>query len=166
MRGIGGSWRSLAAMVAVCAWLMPLRVAAQQPLPAFQVETSEGRTESIHALTIEPQWLIVYVTPNCPACNRLLDSLAAWQSPAANARTVVIVAGEPVAVRAYVAARHGVASAIRLYADVTMQAARALALSGSPSIVAIRRGQIEWVLTGVLNDPEALEPAIRAWVEY
>lgn len=166
MRGIGGSWRSLAAMVAVCAWLVPLRVAAQQPLPTFQVETSEGRTESIHALTIEPQWLIVYVTPNCPACNRLLDSLATWQSPAANARTVIIVAGEPVAVRAYVTSRRAAVATARLYGDEQMQMPRALGLAGGPAIVAIRRGQIEWVLTGVLNDPDALEPVIRAWVEY
>lgn len=166
MRAIGRSWRSRAAMVAVCAWLVPLQVAAQQPLPTFQVASPDGATESIDALSIEPQWLIVYVTPNCPACNRLLDALATWQSPAANARTVVIVSGEPVAVRSYVTNRRAAVATSRMYSDEQMQLPRALGLAGGPAIVGIRGGQVEWVLKGVLNDPDALEPVIRAWVEY
>ena len=167
MRAIGRSWRSRAAMVvAVCAWLVPLRVAAQQPLPALLVASPDGVTESIDALSIEPQWLIVYVTPNCPACDRLLDALATWQSPVASARTVVVVSGEPVAVRAYVTNRRAAVATARLYNDEQMQLPRALGLAGGPAIVAIRAGQVEWVLKGVLNDPAALEPVMRAWIDY
>ncbi len=166
MGGLGRSWRSRAAMVAICAWLVPLRVAAQQPLPTFQVASPDGATESIHALSIEPQWLIVYVTPNCPACNRLLDALATWQSPAAMARTVVVVSGEPVAARAYVTNRAAAVATSRIYSDEQMQLPRALGLASSPAIVAIRGGHVEWVLKGVLNDPDALESVIRAWLEY
>ena len=171
MRGLGrrraGRLVRICAVVAAAFWSCESVVAAEQRvLPAFEVEAPEGLTVSSEQLSADAQWLMVYVSPTCAACDRLLELMAARQSPAAAARTVVIVAGERAAARAYVAARHGVAPAMRLYADVTMQAARALALSGSPSIVAIRRGQIEWVLTGVLNDPDALEPVIRAWVEY
>lgn len=32
-----------------------------------------------------------------------------------------------------------------------------------PALVAVERGRIAWVVTGVLNDPAAVEPIVRSW---
>jgi hypothetical protein len=32
-----------------------------------------------------------------------------------------------------------------------------------PALVAIENGRVAWTVTGVLNDPHAVEPIIRNW---
>lgn len=157
-----------ACAVAAALWLavsIPAS-ARQRELPVFQVEGRDGQIVSSDQLASDVQWLMVYMSPACAACDRLTELLAASQSPAAAERTVVIVGGAPAAARAHAASRREIAATMRIYADLSMQAARALSLAGSPSIVAIRGGRIEWTLTGVLNDPDALASVIRTWVEY
>ncbi len=151
--------------LAVCGAMPVANATERKPLPAFEVQDPDGGMESSLRLSSDAQWLIVYATTDCPACDRLLDALPAGQSPVALARTIVIVAGEPAAVGPYVVRRQSASPAMRFYADAQMQASVALGLTGGPALVGIRRGQIEWALTGVFNDPAALEPVMRAWLE-
>ena len=43
---------------------------------------------------------------------------------------------------------------------------RALDLRGTPVLIGVERGEINWTIGGVLNDPGALESVVRKWVEY
>jgi hypothetical protein len=49
------------------------------------------------------------------------------------------------------------------YADADAQGARTLGLQHEPALVAIENGRVAWTVTGVLNDPRAVEPIIRNW---
>ena len=158
-------WSAVALAAVAC--LATVHASERKPLPAFPVLDAEGRAVVSRDLSVDAQWLIVYATPGCPACDRLLDALSAGQSPVAVSRTIVIVSGEAAAAAAYASARREAAPAMHVYVDQQQgQAGAALGLANGPAVVGIRRGQIEWALTGVLNDPSAVEPAMRAWVEY
>jgi len=50
-----------------------------------------------------------------------------------------------------------------MQADADQHASRALGLQHEPALIAVENGRIAWVVTGVLNDPSAVEPVIRNW---
>ena len=75
--------------------------------------------------------------------------------------------GPSAAAAAYIAERlPPEAAAVAWYADETNDAARALEIQGAPVLVGVERGEIKWTISGVLNDPKALESVVRTWVEY
>jgi hypothetical protein len=41
-----------------------------------------------------------------------------------------------------------------------------LELKGAPALIGIDHGEVSWTISGVLNDPKALEFVVRKWVEY
>jgi hypothetical protein len=41
----------------------------------------------------------------------------------------------------------------------------ALRLTGTPVLVGVKQGMIQWAISGVLNDPAALESAVKTWVD-
>ena len=57
-------------------------------------------------------------------------------------------------------------SHIPRYADAQGEAWQALGLTGTPAIIGIRKGRMEWMISGLLKDPATLTSAIRTWVEY
>jgi hypothetical protein len=141
--------------------------AERRPLPAFTVTSPAGNGVTSAALSSEERWVLIYVSPDCRSCDRLLASLKEWQSPQLTSRTVVIVRGPAAAAAAYVAARlPAEVAAIAWYADERSEAWQALSLKGTPVLIAVERGEIDWTIAGVLNDPKALEPVVRRWVEY
>jgi hypothetical protein len=89
-----------------------------------------------------------------------------WNSAPLNAATVVLVQGDHATVRSFVADRLP-ASVVgaRWFADASGAGRRALTLTGSPVVIGMQDQQIKWALAGVLNDPSALESALRTWVE-
>jgi hypothetical protein len=143
------------------------RAIERKPLPGFQVLASNGGAVTSQQLSQQPKWLIVYVTTGCPACDRLLDAIKAWQSPQLQVRTVLLVGGDPKVVPTYLSQRQ--ASDPQLpsaFSDAQGQAWQALSLLSSPVVIGVQAGRIEWSISGVLNDPSALESAIKAWVDY
>ena len=80
--GRAGRLVQLCAVVATAFWWCEfMAVAAEQRvLPAFEVEAAEGQTVSSELLSIDAQWLMVYVSPGCAACDRLLELLATKKS--------------------------------------------------------------------------------------
>jgi hypothetical protein len=105
---------------------------------------------------------MIYVTPTCPPCDRLIAALAKWQSTLATERLIVIIGGDAAAAARY-ATEHMAATPIEWYADSTGAARRSLGIQQSLALVAVENGRIEWVVSGVLNDPSALEPLVRTW---
>ena len=89
-----------------------------------------------------------------------------WNSAPLNAATVVMVRGDHAAVSAYATERLPAAVVgTRWFADATGAGREALQLTGSPVIIGMQDQQIKWAIAGVLNDPAALESALRTWVE-
>jgi len=39
-------------------------------------------------------------------------------------------------------------------------------MKGTPVIIGIRKGRMEWVISGLLKDPATLTSAVRTRVEY
>jgi hypothetical protein len=139
----------------------------QRPLPAFTVASAVGTPTSSAALSTEPRWILIYVSPGCRSCDRLLGSLKDWQSPQLTSRTVVIVRSPKAGSAAYVAEHMPAeAAGVAWFADHQDQAWQALDLKGSPVLIGVDRGEIKWTISGVLNDPKALESVVRTWVEY
>jgi len=137
-----------------------------KPLPSFTLVSSDGLTVTSTALSQEPQWLLVYVTPACPSCDRLMKALGEWRSPLIDARSVLVVGAAPAEASRYLAAiRPASLDGVASYTDGSLQAHRALQLGGAPALIGIKDGRIEWTLDGVLNDPSAVESVVRSWIE-
>ena len=143
-----------------------LVAAERRPLPAFTVTSPAGAAVASAALSGQERWVLIYVSPDCRSCDRLLASLRDWQSPQLTSRTVVIVRGSSAPAAAYVAERLPSAVAVSWYVDERSEAWQALSLKGTPVLIGVERGEIDWTISGVLNDPKALESVVRKWVEY
>ncbi|MFI5388057.1 MAG: TlpA family protein disulfide reductase, partial [Fimbriimonadales bacterium] len=144
-----------------------LQAIERKVLPSFQVVGPAGGAVSSLQLSQQPKWLIIYATTGCPACDRLLTAIQSWQSTQIRSRTVLLVGGDPALIPAYISQRQANDPApLSAFSDVQGQAWQALSLSSSPAVIGIQAGKIEWSIGGVLNDPSALESAIKAWVDY
>ncbi|MEO6666093.1 MAG: hypothetical protein ABIO65_04880 [Nitrospiria bacterium] len=142
----------------------PARAIEQTALPPVTVRSPEGLDVPVTGLSRDERWLILYLAPDCHSCDRLLEALNAWQGRLYE-RVVLLVAGDPAPARAYLGTRLPVDTAlISWYADPDGTVREALRLQGAPALFGIRRGQIEWTISGVLNDPSTLEPVIRSWL--
>jgi len=146
--------------------VVPLEAQQQRPLPAFTVTAPGGAAAPSQQLSTEQRWLLLYVTPGCRSCDQLLASLKEWHTPQLAARTVIVVRANAADAAAYMTSHLPLeASDISWYADTSSSAWRALALTGAPVLVGIESGDIKWSISGVLNDPNALEPVVRSWIE-
>lgn len=146
--------------------IAPLEAQQQRPLPAFTVVAPGGAAAPSQQLSTEQRWLLLYVTPGCPSCDQLVASLKEWHTPQLAARTVIVVRANAADAAAYMTAHLPVEAAdVSWYADTTSSAWQALRLTGAPVLVGIESGDIKWSISGVLNDPNALEPVVRSWIE-
>jgi hypothetical protein len=160
--------RMLFAGVALLMLGVPLLQAIERKiLPSFQVVASAGGAVTSQQLSQQPKWLIIYATTGCPSCDRLLTAIQSWQSPQIQSRTVLLVGGDSALIPAYLSQHQANDPApLTAFSDAQGQAWQALSLSSSPVVIGIQAGKIEWSIGGVLNDPSALESAIKAWVDY
>lgn len=137
----------------------------KRPLPEFSVTTLEGAVVPVASLGMQGQWLIVYVGPDSAPSGRLLQAMKAWEASATIAqRSLVVVGGEADSARQLIAKLADDAPAVRWVTDPTQAAWKALRLSGTPTIVGVRDGRVEWALAGVLNNPATLESVVTSWV--
>lgn len=138
-------------------------VASEHPrLPSFTVTSSDGGAVASTVLSSQSRWLLIYVSPDCRSCERLIESLKEWQSPTLTSRIVVIVRSSE-ATRFI--AEHRSGFDVAWYADPQDDAWRSLELKSAPTLMGVEGGEIKWTVSGVLNDPKALESVIRKWVE-
>lgn len=160
-------WKRVAAVAAaVVVTGATLAAIEQRPLPAFEVVNAAGEVASSATMGPGGKWILVYVAPECRSCQRLFTAMEEWNSAPLNAATVVLVQGDHAIARGYAADRLPAAVVgTRWFADANGAARRALALTGTPVIIGMQDQQIKWALAGVLNDPAALESALRTWVE-
>jgi hypothetical protein len=138
------------------------RALDQGALPAFTLVSPAGAAVASADISSEAHWLLIYVSTACGSCDRLLSALEQWRPTLPQGRIVVVIRGPRDDAQIY-ATRHADAAGLPWYADADQHASRALGLQHEPALVAVENGRIAWVVTGVLNDPSAVEPVIRNW---
>ena len=140
----------------------------KRPLPPFTVMLPDGTAADSRQLTAEPQYVLLYVKPDCRPCDRLLALVRNAKSPQFASRVIVIVHGEAAPAAAYVArqANSSEAAPLAWYADPQGAGYRALRLSGMPELIGVKDGQVMWSVAGVLNDAATVESIVRTWVTY
>jgi hypothetical protein len=138
------------------------RAAEQSALPAFELASPAGAAVASAALSGETRWLLIYVSTGCGSCDRLLSALDRWRPTLPSGRIVIVIGAARDRALAY-ATQHADAAGMPWYVDADQQGARALGLQHEPSLVAVENGRVAWTVTGVLNDPAAIEPIIRNW---
>jgi hypothetical protein len=138
------------------------RALGQDALPAFTLTSPAGAAVASSEISNEARWLLIYVSTACGSCDRLLAALEQWRPTLPQDRIVVVIRGPRDDAQGY-ATRHADAAGLPWYADADQQASRALGLQHEPALIAVENGRIAWVVTGVLNDPSAVEPVIRNW---
>lgn len=138
------------------------RAVEPQALPAFEVVSPAGAAVASAELSREAHWLLVYVSAaGCGSCDRLIASLEQWRPTLPQSRVVIVIRGSRDAAHAF-ATQHAIPD-VAWYADADESGVRALGLQHVPALVAVERGRVAWVVTGVLNDPAAVEPMVRSW---
>jgi hypothetical protein len=157
--------RCAAAMLlcGVAALAMPL-LAAGRPLPAFDLVSASGAAVPSSRFATADRWLVVSVAPECGSCDRLLAALAERRATVAADRIAIVIAGDLNAARHYADQRAIAASGFAWYADASGAAARALGAQRVPALAGIGGGELAWSIGGVLNQPSAIERAIRGWI--
>lgn len=156
-------------VIAAAMALSPASVRAieDKPLPAFSVTASDGSAVTSTALNAAPQYVLIYVAPNCRPCDRIVELLKEWKSPAMSARVVFVVAASGANAAAYVGARlPPEAGAPVVYGDESGAAYRALKLTGTPVLIGVRAGRTVWSVSGVFNDGTTVESVVRTWITY
>jgi hypothetical protein len=159
--------RSVLAMGVVMAvlWVGTASAIEQKPLPAFRVYGADGQAVFSAQLPVPDQWLLIFVAPGCRSCDLLLASLKSWESPQLLQHTIIIVGGPTASAQSYIQrVLPPEVSAIPWYADAGGEAWAALGLTGTPVLVGVNKHMIQWAISGVLNDPAALESVVKTWV--
>ena len=140
--------------------------AERRQLPAFSVVAADGVPAASSQLGVPGRWLLVYITPGCVPCDRLLTSLDGWgvlQQGAGRAVVVVDGSGESLAARVRTLMPTA-GNTVRVYSDVERRAATALSVTRAPFLIGVEDGVIDWTVGGVLNDPKAVETLVRSWL--
>jgi hypothetical protein len=140
-----------------------LHADAGRPMPVFSVTSPTGAVVTSSALSSQPRWLLVYVSPACRSCDRLIESMKQWQSPVGPSRTVVVVRGSDAA--HFVAEHQSSGLNAAWYVDDHDDGWRSLDLKSAPALIGIESGQIKWSVSGVLNDPKSVESVVKRWLE-
>src|SRR5262245_49352850 len=80
-------------------------------------------------LSTQPRWLMIYVSPACGSCERLMAAIAEWQPAIVASRIVVVIQAAPDAARTYAQTLHlDQVAGLTWYADPTQSGSQALGL--------------------------------------
>lgn len=145
---------------------VPVVASEKRPLPDVAVTAADGSRVSLPALTAEGHWLVMVVATDSTPSARLVSALKEWQAevPHLADRAVLVFTGPGDRTQQFVAARGDEMPAARWFVDADGSAATALRVTGTPAIIGVADGRIEWVLAGVLNDPKTFQKALTGWV--
>ena len=159
--------RTLAALVSLAVTLVPVSVSpiARGAPPPFALRAPDGtRVGSADVLGREP-WIVLYAIPGCAPCDQLLTSLSRLGTRRLLQRTVLVIGASQEDARAYVRERvPPELRGLRWYADEQAEAWQALRLGGTPMLVGVRDGRVEWALSGTVSDPESLSGLLSSWL--
>jgi hypothetical protein len=135
-------------------------------LPAFVASDRDGRAVPAATLSHNSHWLLIYRKQDCLPCDRLMNVLAASQSPGLKGGQpyVILVAGKTSDALERVKAKYSTLSDATWLADKDAQALAALKPRGTPDIYAMDGSKIAWSLAGNLGNPAKVEAMTAAWI--
>ncbi len=157
--------RVLASLVLALA--VPAFASEKRPLPVVAVTAADGTQVSLPSLAADGPWLLIYVSTASTPSARLVSALREWHGevPSIGTRTVLLFAEPMAEAQRFVDGRGDDMPPVRWVADTGGAAAAALRLTGSPVIIGVSDGRIEWSLSGVPNDPKTFQQALTGWVQ-
>jgi hypothetical protein len=134
------------------------------PLPALTLSGIDGAPVASSGIVKEGNWLIVYVQPDCRACESILGAATHEKHPGLPDRLVVVVGGASSKELRALADRFPGLPAGAWHADPDRAMFDRLRLTGVPVVVGLRGSMIEWGLSGVLPDAAAVESVLASWI--
>ena len=140
---------------------------AANPIPEFAVVTRDGQPFSSRDFSAEGRWLMIYVAPDCGACDGILGIFSESEAPNRPERVVVILAGDAAQTRA-LASRFPALSRAHWYADPGGAAGRALQVPMRPTVLGLQDRAIGWSLPFAASPDRAaveLRPLLANWLQ-
>ncbi len=134
------------------------------PMPEFQLLGLDGSTVDSQKLPALKKWLLIYVRPNCPSCDKVLKLVQQDQYPGLPSMMAVVVGGvTPDKVQNMMKNYPNLAGA-SWYADPQKAASDALKLSGTPAIIGVRGSTLAWHMMGMIfPDPQKMTSLLSSW---
>jgi hypothetical protein len=134
------------------------------PLPDVELVRPGGGKVRTAELAREGTWLLLYVQPDCRACERILKSANPETHPELADRVVIVVGSmRPERVEA-IAHEFAALPAKAWLADPGKEAFKSLRLPGVPVVIGLRGSTMEWSLSGVIADDAAAESILTSWM--
>jgi hypothetical protein len=137
-----------------------------QELPSFTASDRDGKAITPRAMAQPSHWLLIYRSQNCLPCDRLMNVLAASESPDLKGGKpyVILVAGKTSDGLERVKANFSPLSEATWLADKDAQAYAALKPRGTPVVYAMSGMKIAWKVPGNLGNPAKVEKMAAAWI--
>lgn len=133
-------------------------------VPEFTVTALDGTAMKSAQIPIQHQWLLIYVTPNCRACEKLLNLIDNKNDMGLPTKVVVVNGRADSKQSAKVAQKFPDLRGASWYADPTADAFKKLELRGAPMIVGLRQNVVMWKMAGLLNgDTEKVRSIMNSW---
>ena len=147
----------------VCGVLLSAGVAAQsRPLPSFALTAADGSTVSSETLPQERPWLLVIAQQPCRACDGTLAVLNTIIKTDDAARVVIVLSGASALEMAGLSSRY--ANLGTWYRDPVRAVLPALGVGGSPVVVGVRGGTVQWSRNVASTSPSELDSLITSWL--
>ena len=143
-------------------------VSAIEPVavPVFTVQSMSDTPVGSAQISQDPRWILLYLTDGCRHCDDILRILEVFQGPSLSGRVVIVVGGgAPEDIIALIDAREKIAS-LGWYTDPDWSVYKTLPISGTPVVLGIREGVIEWSLAGTPWDVKTMRSVLLDWINY
>lgn len=156
---------AIVALVVAIALGEGARAAEPMPLPDFDLTALDGSAVRSRDLASNGKWLMLYVQPNCRACDALLKVVTAAEFPPLAGRLVIIVGGGSTHDATSMSSRFPELAGAAWYADESRQASVEMKVTGAPVAIGVRQATIVWNFNGVLPDPIRMKSMLKSWIE-
>jgi hypothetical protein len=139
---------------------------APKVLPVVTASDAAGHRMAAHTATPSQHWLLLYREQNCAPCDRLMNALAASQSPNLKKGVpyVVLVAGHQAAAAEQVRVQYGTLSDATWLTDQEKQFAKTVKPRGTPTLYAMDGDKVVWSASGTESNPARVEQLVSAWL--
>jgi hypothetical protein len=156
-------WLTAAIAVALMATGGSLSAERRRALPELNLTTLQGAIVGRDSIKQSGPFLILYVTPDCQACDTVLTALAGAKPPLPSGRIVVVVADGQTGAKD-LRGRYPALDLSQWLMDPSREGFRTLGLSGTPTVLGVRDDTIEWRLSGAAIKGARLRSVFESWL--
>jgi hypothetical protein len=153
------------------------------PLPSFNVKKPSGEVVSSQSIPVRPvsttqtvpgqsapppvplQWLLIYASPNCVTCAKILAGLNSKDVSAQLKDHVVVIVGDLKAenVKRITKSYPWIPDST-WYLDATKEASKQLALKTDVLVLGMRDNNIMWRMAGAPAAQKTLSSIVKSWI--